>query len=328
MGLTTGQIITILKLPGVGRKTAFKICEAAISEIFLNDYELFDWLTSTNSNKSFPKVSNVLNDNFQNAVSYSKKIQEDSNSKGIGIISYYDDVFPKSLRSIIDPPLILSFKGNINDIANRIGVAIIGTREPNSDGVKAGEMVGKYFAEQGGFNVVSGLAVGCDTSAHRGCLNGNGFTTAILAHGLQTVYPKENLRLSEEIIDKGGLLLSEYLYGTTALPNYFVERDRLQAGLSSGTIVIQTDIKGGTMHAVRATLESKKFLGAISYNNERTIAYPKTFGNQKLIKSGEAMAITSLNLNVVLEKLMPLKNEVESEQDKSNSKIPIQTSCF
>lgn len=328
MGLTTEQIITILELPGIGRKTAFKICEAGHSERLGNFHELFDWLGFLSNKREFLKISKITEGDFQKAVFLTQKIQEDSCVNNINIISYYDESFPKLLKLIDDAPLILNYKGNLNGISNRIGVAIIGTREPNTDGLKAGELVGKFFAEQGGFNVVSGLAVGCDSSAHKGCLMGNGFTTAILAHGLQTVYPKENLKLSEEILDKGGVLLSEYLYGKAALPNYFIERDRLQSGLSIGTIVIQTDINGGTMHAVRATLKNKKFLGAIEYKDVITNAYSKTTGNHLLIKSGEAMAVTSSNLNSISKIIVSNYTNIESTQHSPKLQKPIQTSCF
>jgi DNA processing protein len=328
MALTTSQIITILKLPGVGRKTAFNICEAGIFESFAHNNELFDWITTLSKNPKFARLSNVSFDDFEKSLTFSLKLQDNSQKNNIDIVSFYDELYPKALKEIDDKPLIINYKGNIRDISRRIGIAIIGTREPNTDGIKAGELIGKYFAERGGFNVVSGLAMGCDASAHRGCLMGNGFTTAILAHGLQTIYPKENKKLSEEILEKGGALISEYFYGTSALPNYFIERDRLQAGLSMGTIVIQTDIKGGTMHAVRATLESHKFLGAVEFNNEYTKSYPKTFGNQKLIREGSAMAVTYSTLNCVVEKLISQKTNIESERPVFKSKIPKQTSCF
>jgi len=328
MALTTSQIITILKLPGVGRKTAFNICEAGKAEKFEHYNEFFDWITTLSNNKKFARLSNFTINDFESALSYSYKIQENSQKNKIEIVSFYEELFPESLKEIEDKPLILNYKGNIQEFSNRIGIAIIGTREPNADGIKAGELIGKDFAERGGFNVVSGLAIGCDSSAHRGCLMGNGFTTAILAHGLQTIYPKENKKLADEILEKGGVLISEYFFGTSALPNYFVERDRLQAGLSMGTIVIQTDIKGGTMHAVRATLDSHKFLGAVEYSNEKTKAYPKTFGNKKLIISGEAMAVTSSNLDIIAALLMPKKEITETKQPVSKPKKPQQLTCF
>ena len=103
------------------------------------------------------------------------------------------------------------------------------------------------------FNIVSGLAIGCDTAGHISIIDASGITTAVTAHGLDTVYPAENRGLAEKIYENNGILISEYFVNTRGLPNYFVERDRIQAGLSLGTIVIETDIKGGTMHTVNFT---------------------------------------------------------------------------
>jgi DNA processing protein len=115
-------------------------------------------------------------------------------------------------------------------------------------------------------------------------------------------YPKQNIELAESIFDNGGVLLSEYLYGTGALTNYFVERDRLQSGLSKATIVIQTDEKGGTMHAVNATIKSNKKLAAIKFKGDELL-YSKTKGNELLIREGKAFPLSSENLAEFLESL-------------------------
>jgi DNA processing protein len=185
------------------------------------------------------------------------------------------------------------------------GIAIIGTREPSEAGFKAGEYFGEKLGNSG-FNIVSGLAIGCDASAHRGALKANGFTTAILAHGMQTIYPKENKRLAEDILNNDGIILTEYIWGTGALPNYFVERDRLQAGLSKGTIVIQTDIQGGTMHAVNATIKSNKPLAAVKYVANTELNNPKIKGNEMLINEGKAFPLTSKNLDEFVKKINKL----------------------
>jgi DNA processing protein len=143
----------------------------------------------------------------------------------------------------------------------------------------------KYFAEKG-FNIVSGLALGCDTIAHKGALSVNGTTTAILAHGLQMISPKRNEFIAKEILEKGGLLLSEYLFGVPAYNTSFVERDRLQAGLAIATIVIQTGIKGGTMHAVRTTINNNKILAVVNYKEQSVKCNENVAGNELLISRG------------------------------------------
>ena len=191
--------------------------------------------------------------------------------------------------SIINP-IIINFIGDISIINNMPSVAVIGTREPTESGSKAAIRFGEIFGEEH-FNVVSGLAIGCDAGGHQGCLNKNGFTTAILAHGLDYIYPKENKKLAADILENGGILLSEYNVGQKPLANYFVERDRLQAGLSNGIIVVETDIKGGTMHTVKFASENKRRIAAYSHNKPELLSHPKTKGNQILIKEGKAIAL-------------------------------------
>jgi len=106
-------------------------------------------------------------------------------------------------------------------------------------------------SQKKGFTIVSGLAKGVDTGAHEGALKSNGFTIAVLAHGLQTIYPAENRNLASRILNQNGTLISEYPWYTSLLPRYLVERDRIQSGMSRGVMVIETGVKGGTMHTVK-----------------------------------------------------------------------------
>jgi DNA processing protein len=164
------------------------------------------------------------------------------------MIRYGDPQYPKLLESIAAPPIILNVLGNLDGLLTKPGVAVIGTRQPSSFGRQIGERIG-YRLGESGINVISGLAIGCDTAGHTGCLQANGMTTAIVAHGLDTVYPKENKPLFQSILENNGCIVSEYMVKTRSLPTFFVERDRIQAGLSVATFVIETDVKGGTMHA-------------------------------------------------------------------------------
>ena len=199
------------------------------------------------------------------------RLLDRSEEMGIKAVSIYDDSYPSRLRNTIDengkkcPPLVLFYKGDLS-VAELPGIAIIGTRDPSPEGVKAGLFFGEKFAELG-LNIVSGLALGCDTTGHRGALAAKGKTTAFLAHGLDTVYPAENEELAEAIVANGGLLMSEYPIGTPVNAYRLVARDRLQASLGDATVVIQTGIKGGTMHAVNATLMANKPLYVVNYKD-------------------------------------------------------------
>jgi DNA processing protein len=305
MALTIDQNITILKLKGLGRRTAFKINQEIPNNLCLDDYELLDFINELSIEKKVPRLGQYTLEDFQKAYDEMSDLILKSESAGVKAISFYDNNYPESLKTIEDPPLIIYYSGNIGKLNETSGIAIIGTREPSEAGFKAGEYFGEKLGNSG-FNIVSGLAIGCDASAHRGALKANGFTTAILAHGMQTIYPKENKRLAEDILNNDGIILTEYIWGTGALPNYFVERDRLQAGLSKGTIVIQTDIQGGTMHAVNATIKSNKPLAAVKYVANTELNNPKIKGNEMLINEGKAFPLTSKNLDEFVKKINKL----------------------
>lgn len=228
------------------------------------------------------------------AKDYASRILEKSNEKGIKLMGYYDNEFPVLLRKTTDehgklnPPTMLWYRGDLS-VASMPCIAIIGTREPSHEGISGGTYIAEQFAKRG-FNIVSGLAMGCDTAAHRGALNVKGRTTAFLANGLDynSIYPPQNRELAEEIVAKGGLLLSEYEVGRCVERYGLVARDRLQAGLSIATVVIQTGINGGPMHAAEATLKANKPLYVLNFKNPSTNRMEKCLGNEFLVSKKRA----------------------------------------
>jgi len=162
-----------------------------------------------------------------------------------------DDDYPDWLRQISDRPAILHARGRFPP--GRRYVACVGTRQPSVFGQAAARHISGFLAAQG-WTIVSGLALGVDTLCHEAALESGGHTVAILANGLDSIYPAQNRALAERILAAGGALLSEQPLGTPALPRHLVARDRLQSGMSAATIVMQTDLTGGTMHTVRFAL--------------------------------------------------------------------------
>ena len=287
MALSKEMILTLQQLKGFGNKTIFKICESENSSISDID-EVYDVLKKQKGKK----FENLVKDDIMDANSYAKRIIEKSEEANIGLISYYDAGYPDILKRTIDeegrldPPLLLWYRGDIS-IIELPAIAVIGTREATPEGISGGTYIAGEFAKQG-FNIVSGLAIGCDTCGHRGALNVGGKTTAFLANGLDhdSIYPSENQELAEEIVNKGGLLLSEYSIGQTVNKYSLVARDRLQAGLSLATLVIQTGIKGGTMHAAITTLKAEKPLYTMKFKDESINNHEKCLGNAHLVKQG------------------------------------------
>lgn len=281
------EIILLLQFPRVGRKTAKKLIDNIDYKISNAD-DLFDFINEKGKFYGLPEYSKM---DYFTAKEKVEIIINESERKGIKITSMLNADYPAALKLSNDFPIVLSYIGDINVFNNKPGVAIIGTREVTDYGYKAGKRLGSLFA-QNDFNVISGLAVGSDTAGHVGALEVNGISTAVLAHGLDSIYPKENKKLAEKIVDCGGILVSEYFVGTKPFNSFFIERDRIQAGLSSLIIVIETDIKGGTMHTVKFGTEYQRVLTCLkhppSFDN-----YSKTQGNQMLLREKKALPINS-----------------------------------
>ena len=293
--LTPELVITLQQLEGIGNKAILtKIGEKVTSPI-----QTISELSSLCKTIKGKKFESINENDLIEANKIAKRIIRKSEEEGVGIITYYDIEYPEILRHCtdeqgkLDPPLVLYYRGNIKAL-EMSGIAVIGSREPTTNGIKAGEFFAGEFAKKG-YNIVSGLAIGCDTTGHKGALAANGVTTAFLANGLdwESIYPKENLELAQDIVRNGGLLLSEYPIGQSCGRYGLVARDRLQAGLAKATIVVQTGVKGGTMHAVNATLASGKPLFAVEYRNPADTNHEKVQGNIMLIRDKGAMPLRS-----------------------------------
>ena len=313
--ITNELIIQLLSIKGVGRKSAKKIIDNLDFKIDTEN-EFMEFILETSQN--IPRLNlnkEIIYEGFEKG----NVIIDNSEKNDIFFINYKSGKFPNLLSTIDDIPLILSCKGNVNSIKDK-SIAIIGTREPSVYGAKVGVRLSEFFTDKN-YTIVSGLAIGCDTTAHRGCLNKNGETIAVLAHGLHTIYPKENKELAYEIIDKNGLLISEYFIGAAPLANYFVERDRLQAGLSQSVFVVETGIKGGTLHTVKFCENNKRpvacFNHPLEYRNNS-----KAEGNQMLINNKRAIPIYSEDELIEFER--KLSNYVELKSDiNSENKLDI-----
>ena len=197
-------------------------------------------------------------------------------------INKEDEFFPEAFKAIgEDCPERIYAMGNLDLLKREHMVAIIGSRKATRTGNSKAYDLGIIYAKKG-YVVVSGLALGCDASAHRGCMAADVGTIAIVATGLNLVHPRENIPLQEEILRKGGLILSEQPLGVKANPTRLVSRNRLQAALSEEVIVAECPKHSGTMHTVRfAQKYGKKVKAArLPYDKE------ENSGNKYIIDTG------------------------------------------
>ena len=206
---------------------------------------------------------------------------------GHTIISILDKEYPKSLKATPNPPPLLYVRGNLAALNNK-SLAIIGTREPTDHGEIIAKRVTNWVCQHD-WSVVSGLALGVDSIAHRSCIASEEITIAVLAHGLDSVYPKSNINLAEQIVAANGALVTEYSYGTTVRPAQLVQRDKIQAALSAGVLLIQSGERGGSLHASRAALCYGRPLVVIGQSKtDISNAAPKSLANTILLNSSES----------------------------------------
>ncbi|MDD7233809.1 MAG: DNA-processing protein DprA [Bacteroidales bacterium] len=309
MALSAEMILTLQQLDGFGTKTIFKIAQQ-ISTPPSSLKELYDFLKTLKGKR----IQSISLEDIIDANDIAKKIIDVSSKHFIDFVGYYDSDFPTMLRTTInedgklDPPMLLWYRGNLS-VTSMPGLAVIGTREPTPDGVAGGTYLSGEFAKRK-LNIISGLAVGCDSAGHIGALKVGGITTAILANGLDTnsIYPTENKELAETIVEQGGLLLSEYPVGQGVKSYALVARDRLQAALSKATLVIQTGIKGGTMHAANTTLVSKKPLYAMKFKDSITNNHEKCMGNAYLVSQGATFISGNDNIDQIASSIINHKS--------------------
>jgi len=197
----------------------------------------------------------------------------------ITLTTILSEDYPFRLKEGVDnPPTIIFYKGKLENISEK-AVAIIGTRDPTEESIQVANNLTTEMAKRG-YCIVSGLAKGIDTVAHKGALENKVPTVAVLAHGLNTVYPKENTDLASSILENGGVLLSEYPPDEKIAPYQFVARDRIQSALSRTVFVVQTKVDGGTMKTANFAKKQGRELYVYSGKG------PEFEGNSQLISEG------------------------------------------
>lgn len=212
-----------------------------------------------------------------------KALEEFENVKRLGgdILILDDGSYPNLLREIADPPITLYVMGDWQACFDQPCVGVIGSRMCSTYGKNAAEMLSRDLASRG-ICVVSGLARGIDTSAHRGAIAGGGKTIAVMGTGLDAVYPKENGKLVNEILESGGAVVTQFPLGTPPIPENFPYRNRIISGLSYGVLIVEASERSGSLITARLAMEQNREVMAVPGN----ITSSKSYGTNYLIKAG------------------------------------------
>lgn len=211
-----------------------------------------------------------------------------------------DPRYPPLLRDLPDPPLLLYVLGNV-DVLSDPQLAMVGSRNPSPQGRDNAVAFAKALAESG-LTITSGLALGIDAAAHEGALAGKGPTIAVAGTGVDRVYPASHRELAHRIVAGGGALVSEFALGTPPMKHQFPQRNRLIAGLSLGTLVVEAALSSGSLITARQALEQGREVFAIP----GSIHNPMAKGCHQLIRQGAKLVETAQHVLEELGALIPL----------------------
>ena len=213
------------------------------------------------------------------------------------VIALGDPRYPQTLLEAADPPLLLYANGNV-ELLQRPAIAIVGSRNPTGQGLENARAFAAHLSHAG-WVVVSGLALGIDGAAHEGALEGSAGTIAVVATGLERVYPSRHTALAGRIAAHG-LMLSEFAIGTPSLPANFPIRNRIIAGLDRGTLVVEAALRSGSLITARCAADSGREVFAIP----GSIHSPQSRGCHALLKQGAKLVESAAD---ILEELAPVK---------------------
>lgn len=264
-------------LPHIGPKALWRIYQYGAKKLWLQGtMSEFKTILGNRANISWY-------DDWQHLdrATFLNQEQEYLKKQGIEIIVLGDEFYPERLSQIAVPPTLLYVRGSITDIDNAL--AIIGTRKYSQYGSRIAAQLSRELSLKG-IPIISGLALGIDSLAHKGCLEGKSKTIAVLAGGVDdsSIYPSNNISLALAIIQSGGALISEIPPRRKPRKEYFVLRNRIVSGLSRGVLVIEAPFKSGTLTTVKYALEQNRDIFAIPGN----IDVKNSEGTNALIKQG------------------------------------------
>ncbi len=240
----TKKIIALDRLTGVGKHLTRKIIDSVDNP---REALFMDLVIQGVKLGVFHKRQPI--GDFIDAYKYAVEVLEQCSELGISIINFWSPEYPDALRFEGSPTLIY-YKGDLSCLNNPKRAAVIGTRNPDDAGREFAYQTGKMLADNG-YTVISGLAEGCDTAGHTGCLDAGGKTAAFVPSNLYQIVPKKNSALAQRILDNGGLLISEYSPLTTPQAGMYITRDLLQAGSSNQIIVSEFAEQSGTLQTLQ-----------------------------------------------------------------------------
>lgn len=272
--------VALTLTPGLGHVRARKLAESMggadkVFQASLTELEAMQLQAESAQSIALGKSLELADEEFAKAA-----------VAGVTIVTLDDPEYPEHLAEIYDPPVVLYVRGDVSVLAEP-AIGVVGTRHPTPYGSGMAERLSCDIGARG-LVIVSGMARGVDTAAHKGCIAGKGKTVAIFGTGVDVLYPRENAKLADQITATGGALVSEFPLGTFAAPQNFPIRNRIISGLSLGVLVVEAGEYSGTRITARCALEQSRDVFAVPGNVTNKLSWtPNT-----LIKQGAKLVAT------------------------------------
>jgi len=276
--------VWLTALPGLGSRMKLLLLERFGSPENIYYAEKEDLLLTEEMRPSQAAI--LENKSLQRA----DEILGDCERLGIHLLTLQDAAYPGRLKCIYDPPVLLYWRGRLPLFDEEAAVAVVGTRRCTPYGLRTAESLGWEMTKQGAL-VVSGLAKGIDSAAHRGALRAGGMTAAVLGGGIDVIYPAENRWLYEDV-ERSGVLLSEYPPGTEAIGSHFPVRNRIISGLSLATVVVEAPERSGALITANTALEQGREVFAVP----GPLDAPDSRGCNALIRDGAGIVTGSWDI--------------------------------
>ena len=267
--------ISLNMTPGVGPRASAKLLEK-----FGSAENVFH---ATRSELESLRLKPITIESIIKREFHDKAAEELENVKNSGgdVLILDDGSYPYLLREIADPPITLYVRGDWQACFDAPSIGVVGSRRCSTYGENASTFLARDLAERG-ICIISGLARGIDSAAHRAAIDGKGKTIAVLGTGINQVYPKENARLVDQILESGGAIVSQFPLETPPIPENFPYRNRVISGLSLGVLIVEASERSGSLITARLAMEQNREVFAVPGN----ISSKNSFGTNYLIKSG------------------------------------------
>ena len=240
-----------------------------------------------------------------------KRVTNKVDAQSAAIIDHNNDTYPLLLKHIHRPPPLLFIKGN-TDILSMPQIAIVGSRHATKTGLQNSYDFSALLANHG-FAVTSGLAIGIDGAAHRGALSVAGKSIGVMATGIDSIYPRQHRSLADDIVAKGGVLVTEFFPGTAVKPKHFPQRNRIISGLCAGVLVVEAAVKSGSLITARYALEQDREIFAMP----GSIHNPQSKGPHLLIKEGAHLVESASDI------VEQLHSFLYSDTQQNDSHLPL-----